>query len=58
MRLPRSQDAMQIVGTLLAMMRMRGVRLVTGAAVTAITPVGKGYEIETPGRSSVPTRCW
>lgn len=45
---PRSQDAMQIVGTLLAMMRMRGVRLVTGVAVTAITPVGKGYEIETP----------
>lgn len=44
---PRSQDAMQIVDTLLSLMRRLGVRIVTGSAVTRIVPAGEGYDIET-----------
>lgn len=44
---PRSQDAMQIVTTLLSMMRREGVRLLTGMAVSAVRPVAEGYEVVT-----------
>lgn len=44
---PRSQDAMQIVTTLLSMMRRENVRLLTEAAVTAVRPAGSGYDVVT-----------
>lgn len=42
---PKSQDAMQIVHTLLKGMEMAGVRLYLGHRVSAIAPASDGYEI-------------
>lgn len=44
---PQSQDAMQIVNTLLRLMGRLGVRLVTNATVTAIRATETGYNVET-----------
>ncbi|MBQ8051005.1 MAG: aminoacetone oxidase family FAD-binding enzyme [Bacteroidaceae bacterium] len=42
---PQSQDAMEIVGTLLRLMRQLGVRLLTNAKAEQVKPQGVGYEI-------------
>lgn len=42
---PRSQDAMQIVTTLLSLMRKLGVTVVTNATVSRVTPATEGYDI-------------
>ncbi len=45
---PRSQQAMEIVNTLLGSMQRLGVRLITGAAVQRIEPREDGYLLHTP----------
>lgn len=47
---PKSQDAMQIVHTLTALMSRLGIRLVTNAAVSSITKTETGYEAATKDR--------
>ncbi len=42
---PRSQDAMQVVNTLLHAMQQTGVRLITSAKVSAIRPRGEDYDV-------------
>lgn len=44
---PRSQDAMQVVDTLLGLMHSYGVCLVTGCTVQRISPSNSGYRIDT-----------
>ncbi len=45
---PRSQQAMEIVNTLLGLMQRLGVRLITGAAVQRIESREDGYLLHTP----------
>lgn len=44
---PQSQDAMEIVATLMRLMHHYGVKLKTECAVTAITPTEGGYDVVT-----------
>ncbi len=48
---PQSQDAMQIVTTLLSLMQRLGVKVVTDTTVNNIIPDGNGYDIETAGKT-------
>lgn len=42
---PRSQNAMQVVNTLLQAMQEQGVRIRTGAKVTNIQPTNEGFDV-------------
>lgn len=48
---PVSQDAMEIVNTLLRQMRNLGVKLLLKSKVTAVRPLAEGYEVEYNGES-------
>lgn len=54
---PQSQDAMQIVHTLLRLMEHEGVRLVTGSRVSLIEAQESGYKISFAGGQSVVSDC-
>lgn len=42
---PRSQDAMEIVSSMLRLMQQNGVRVITGARVGEIRPATTGYDV-------------
>lgn len=47
---PESQDAMQIVRTLLSLMKRFGVSLITRCRITGISPCGNGFALRSEGR--------
>lgn len=50
---PRSQDAMEIVDTLLSRMRSLGVETMVGCRVEHVTHEGEGYRLSIRGRNDV-----
>ena len=53
---PRSQDAMQIVRTLLRILRQEGVEILCNEKVTKIEPLSPGYRVHTAARPDTAAR--